>query len=89
MMRQHVVVQGMVQGVGFRYSCEHRARELGVHGWVRNREDGAVEAVFEGDDDAVAQMVTWARNGPRHSRVTSVEVRDEQPRGENGFDIRF
>lgn len=88
-MRQHVVVQGMVQGVGYRYSCEHRARELGVRGWVRNRHDGAVEAVFEGDDAAVAEMVAWARSGPRFSRVTSIDVRDEQPQGESGFEIRF
>ena len=49
MIRQHVVVHGIVQGVGYRYSCEYKARELGVRGWARNRADGAVEAVFEGE----------------------------------------
>jgi acylphosphatase len=89
MMRQHVVVQGMVQGVGYRYSCEQKARELGIKGWVWNRHDGGVEAVFEGEDDAVTQMVEWARRGPRHARVTEFEVRDEEPRGDKRFDIKF
>jgi acylphosphatase len=89
MIRQRVVAHGLVQGVGYRYSCEHRARELGIAGWVRNRSDGAVEAVFEGDEAAVARMVGWARTGPRHAQVTTLEVLDEEPRGETGFDIRF
>ena len=89
MIRQHVVAHGLVQGVGYRYSCEHRARELGVRGWVRNRNDGAVEAVFEGDDAAVARMMGWARNGPPGALVTDFDVNDEEPRGETRFDIRF
>ncbi len=89
MVRQHVVVHGLVQGVGYRYSCEYRARELGVNGWVRNRQDGAVEAVFEGEDAAVARMLGWARTGPRHAEVTRMDARDEEPRGDVGFEIRF
>ncbi len=89
MIRQHVVVHGLVQGVGYRYNCEHRARELGVNGWVRNRYDGAVEAVFEGEETAVARMVGWARTGPRFAEVTRLEAREEDPQGETGFEIRF
>ena len=89
MIRRHVVIYGMVQGVGYRYSCEFRARELGVDGWVRNRLDGTVEAVFEGEDSAVEQMVGWTRMGPRHSDVTRVDVREETPRGEAGFTVRY
>lgn len=89
MIRRRVVVHGWVQGVGYRYSCEYRARELGVHGWVRNLDDGDVEAVFEGDPEAVARMIGWCRIGPRHSRVSGVDVVEEQPRGEHGFHIRY
>lgn len=89
MIRRRVVVHGDVQGVGYRYSCEHKARELGVAGWVRNREDGAVEAVFEGDPEAVEKMVAWTRSGPRFAGVTGVDVSDEALQGEHGFDIRF
>ncbi len=89
MIRRHVVVYGMVQGVGYRYSCEFRARELGVDGWVRNRPDGTVEAVFEGEDSAVEQMVGWTRMGPRFSDVTRVDVAEEAPRGEAGFTVRY
>ena len=89
MIRQHVVAHGIVQGVGYRYSCEFRARELGLAGWVRNRPDGTVEAVFEGEDDVVERMVGWARLGPRHADVTRLDVRDETPRGEVGFTVRY
>lgn len=89
MIRQHVVVHGIVQGVGYRYSCEFKARELGVRGWARNRVDGAVEAVFEGDADAVAGIVEWARTGPRHAQVTRLDVQDEEPQGDAGFEIRY
>lgn len=89
MIRQHVVVHGVVQAVGYRYSCEYKARELGIRGWVRNRADGTVEAVFEGEESAVSRMVAWAHEGPRWAEVTRVEVRDEQPRGDVGFEIRY
>lgn len=89
MVRRRVVVRGGVQGVGFRYSCQHRARELGVQGWVRNDHDGSVEAVFEGEDGAVNRMLGWARVGPRFATVTGIDVHEETPRGERGFEIRF
>lgn len=89
MIRRHVVVHGNVQGVGFRFTCEVRARELGVRGWVRNRDDGTVEAVFEGEEQAVNRMIGWTRVGPRFSTVTQVDVREETPKGERGFQLRY
>lgn len=87
-VRRRVVVHGRVQGVFFRDSCERMARSVGVSGWVRNRNDGAVEAAFEGDADAVDRMVAWARQGPRRAHVERVEVTDEDPVGEHGFRVR-
>ena len=86
--RVRVTVSGMVQGVFFRASCAERARTLGLGGSVRNRPDGAVEAVFEGPDEAVADMVAWCHHGPRSAVVERVEATDEAPVGEPGFRVR-
>jgi len=86
--RVHVFVSGDVQGVFFRYETRKRARGLGLAGWVRNNPDGRVEAVFEGPDEAVDQMVAWCRRGPEHADVRDVEVRDEGPEGLDSFDVR-
>lgn len=87
--RVHVIVHGLVQGVFFRDHTRRQAVILGVGGWVRNRRDGTVEAVIEGDADKVAAMVEWLRTGSPHSVVESLDIQDEEPRGEKGFDIRF
>ncbi len=87
-VRRHVVVHGHVQGVFFRDSTRRRAAELGVAGWVCNRADGAVEAVFEGAPDAVAAMVDWAREGPRGADVDHVDDDEESPEGLTGFQVR-
>jgi len=87
-VRRRVVVHGRVQGVFFRDSCERMASSAGVSGWVRNRNDGAVEAVFEGEADAVERMVGWAREGPRRADIDRVEVSEEEPVGESGFRVR-
>jgi len=87
-VRRRVVVHGRVQGVFFRDSCERMASSAGVSGWVRNRNDGAVEAVFEGEADAVERMVGWARQGPRRADIDRVEVSEEEPVGETGFRVR-
>jgi acylphosphatase len=76
-----------VQGVFFREDCRREAVGAGVAGWVRNRPDGRVEAVFEGEPDAVARLVTWCRTGPPSARVTGIEVLDEEPGVEAGFSI--
>lgn len=88
MLRRHVIVHGRVQGVGFRYSVERAARARGVAGWVRNRPDGSVEAVFEGDADAVDALLRLAGEGPRGAAVERVEVGDQVPEGLSGFEIR-
>jgi acylphosphatase len=87
-IRRRVVVHGRVQGVFFRDSTRQQAEEAGVAGWVRNREDGTVEAVLEGDDDAVERIVDWVREGPGHADVERVEVAEEEPEGLSGFQVR-
>lgn len=87
-VRTHVVVAGRVQGVWFRQSCRERARAEGVAGWVRNRSDGAVEAVFEGEEEAVDRMLAWVAIGPPRARVDRTEVRREDPVGERSFEVR-
>jgi acylphosphatase len=86
--RKRVVVHGNVQGVFFRDSTEKEARSRGVSGWVRNRDDGAVEAVFEGDADAVEALVEFTRSGPSRADVERVDVEDEQPEDLDGFEVR-
>ena len=88
MIRRRVVVHGLVQGVFFRDSTRRLAQRHGVAGWVANRPDGAVEAVFEGEADAVERLVAFSRAGPRGARVESVEVVEEEPEGLRGFAVR-
>jgi acylphosphatase len=87
-VRRRVVVHGDVQGVFFRDSARQRAQSRGVAGWVTNRSDGAVEAVFEGDPDAVEAMVSFCRDGPRGASVERVEENEEEPEGLDGFSVR-
>jgi len=86
--RQHMIVKGRVQGVGFRWSCRAQAVKLGLAGWVRNLPDGTVEVVVEGDDQTVQQLVAWCRNGPAHAQVSGIEIRPESPHGVSDFVIR-
>jgi acylphosphatase len=69
---RRVMIKGRVQGVGYRAWVDHEARRLGLQGWVRNRRDGSVEAVFKGDEKTVADMIASCRNGPSSSRVDDV-----------------
>ena len=80
-------MHGDVQGVGFRWSCTREAQRLGVRGWVRNRYDGTVEVVAEGDAGAVQQLVSWARRGPTYAVVSRVDVTEEAPEGLGSFEI--
>jgi len=85
-VRAHVVIYGRVQGVFFRAYTADEANALGLKGWVRNLPDGSVEAVFEGEEKAVQQMITWCYRGSPRSHVTKVDVDFESYRGEfNGF----
>lgn len=88
MIRRRVVAYGRVQGVFFRDSCRREAGARRVSGWVTNREDGALEAVFEGEPAAVQALVDWTRQGPARARVIKLDVIEEEPRGEFGFSVR-
>ena len=88
MVRRRVIVHGLVQGVFFRDSTRRLAQRHGVSGWVANRADGAVEAVFEGDADAVERLVAFSREGPRGAQIESIEVTEEEPEGLSGFGVR-
>jgi acylphosphatase len=85
--RVRVIVAGRVQGVFFRAETADRARSLGLAGSVHNRPDGALEAVFEGDEERVDALVRWCERGPAGARVDTVNVESEQPLGERGFSI--
>jgi acylphosphatase len=88
MVRRRVIVEGRVQGVFFRDSCQRQARSAGLSGWVRNCPDGTVEAVLEGEPAAVERVVAWMRTGPSSAEVTAVRSSTEEPMGERGFSVR-
>ena len=89
MERRHVTVYGSVQGVGFRFAVERAARSRDVAGWVRNRPDGTVEAVFEGEPEDVESLVEFCRAGPRGAEVERVDVAAELPEGVTGFRVAY
>ncbi|WP_132058525.1 acylphosphatase [Halorussus amylolyticus] len=86
--RARVFVSGTVQGVYYRANTRDTAREKDIDGWVRNLADGRVEAVFEGPEDTVAEMVEWCHTGSPAADVDDVEVEYADPEGEDGFRIR-
>jgi acylphosphatase len=88
MVRRRVVIHGRVQGVFFRDTLRRLAEAAGVAGWARNTWEGTVEAVFEGEEDAVERLVAFAREGPEGAMVERVEVSEEGLEGLRGFAIR-
>lgn len=87
--RAHVAISGRVQGVCFRMYTDAQARALGLTGWVRNRYDGTVEAVFEGEEQDVDAMVQWCHHGPRLAHVARVAVTRGGAQGQmTGFSVR-
>lgn len=87
--RVRVHVRGLVQGVYYRLTMQKTAIMHGVSGWVRNVEDGSVEAVIEGDSENVARVIKWCSGGPDEARVDGIDTHDEDPTGEfTSFDIR-
>ena len=88
-VRAHLFITGRVQGVFFRASSREEAQSRKLTGWVRNLYDGRVEAVFEGEDEAVQSMISWCHSGPSHAAVTDVSVEIGEPGGEyTDFDMR-
>ena len=86
-IRVRVVIHGRVQGVFFRDTTRRRALQRGVGGWVRNRPDGSVEAVFEGAAGEVESLVDFCRSGPRGAQVERLERFEEAPEGLTGFSV--
>ena len=80
--RIHLVIRGQVQGVYFRASAQREARQLGLTGWVRNRPDGAVEIIAEGEEDQVKDLLNWSQRGPSTARVDNIETRWRSYTGE-------
>ena len=87
-VRKRVRAHGRVQGVFFRDTLRRAAGREGVAGWAANRPDGTVEAVLEGDPEAVERLVELCRDGPGHAHVERLDVADEEPEGLAGFEIR-
>jgi len=87
-IRRRVLAHGRVQGVFFRDSTREEAERLDVAGWVRNTEQGTVEAVFEGDPDEVDALVWFMRSGPESADVVRVDVDEEEPEGLQRFEVR-
>jgi acylphosphatase len=83
---RQVMITGRVQGVGYRAWVEHRARAHGLEGWVRNRRDGSVEALFAGPADVVSEMVARCRRGPSSARVDAVQ---DEPTGPDALNLRW
>ncbi len=86
MITRQIRVRGRVQGVGFRYALRREAQRAGVQGWVRNRHDGSVEAVMQGEADAVAQVVAWARRGPPAALVEELHESDPEPQFQQRYE---
>lgn len=90
MKRAHILIEGRVQGVGFRHFTKVNAEETGVFGWVKNLPDGRVEAVFEGPVDHIREMVNRCEQGPGASRVDNVDVTVEEATNEfDEFEVRY
>jgi acylphosphatase len=81
-VRAHIVVKGRVQGVFYRASTKDEAERLGINGWVKNRNDGSVEILAEGDELVVRELIEWCKKGPPHAKVKEVKVDWEEYKGE-------
>lgn len=89
MVRAHLHISGIVQGVGYRWHARREAQGLGLTGWVRNLDDGRVEAVLQGAREQVERMIKWCYRGPEEARVSDIEVAYEEPDSEfTDFGVR-
>jgi len=82
LVRAHLIIKGIVQNVSFRHHTKLKAQFFGLTGWVRNLETGEVEAVFEGPEDKVKDMIEWCKKGPMHAKVENVEIKLDKHKGE-------
>jgi len=90
MVRAHVIISGKVQNVFFRSETKHKADKLGIKGWIRNLPDGRVEAIFEGAEEKVKEILKFCQKGPLGARVTHVDIAWENYTGEfSGFEIKY
>ena len=86
----HVIISGRVQGVWFRANTRQKAEQLGVTGWVRNTHDGCVEAIFEGEENCVEEMLEWCNHGPPLAKIENVEIKKQNPTNcFDGFSIKY
>lgn len=88
MIARRLQITGRVQGVGFRYAMQDEASRRGVSGWVRNRRDGSVEALVQGENNAVESLIAWARQGPPGARVSDLQIAPAQEPACTGFELR-
>jgi acylphosphatase len=88
-VRARLQIYGRVQGVAYRANTEETANEYGLDGWIVNRDDGRVEAVFEGDRETVEEIIDWCQTGSQRANVDRVEVEYEEPEGTRGFHVRW
>lgn len=89
-IRAHVVLSGRVQGVYYRQNTVKQAQKLGLSGWIRNLNDGKVEAVFEGEKENIEKIVNWAKKGPFFARVSSLKIEWQKYKGEfNNFGVKY
>ena len=79
----------MVQGVGFRYSTIHKAKSLGIKGYVKNMYDGSVYIEAEGNNENIKEFVSWCRQGPSHARVSNIVVNDGEVNNFKYFDVKY
>lgn len=86
-MTVHLIIKGKVQGVSFRAYAKRVAEELGVHGWIKNTNEGHVETVAEAEAAILQQFIDWCHEGPRHADVKEVIVRETEQKGFAGFEI--
>ena len=87
MKRIHIIIDGRVQGVGFRYSLYIKALQLGIKGWVKNKDDNKVEAVFEGEQDKINHILEFCKKGPFLTNISNIKIKEEQYKGEEKFRI--
>jgi len=88
-IRAHVIISGDVQGIGFRFETRIKARNRGLTGWIRNLSDGKVEAVFEGEEDKIKEIIEWCKKGPTFARVDNVKIEFSECKGEfESFETR-